>query len=306
MSHRNYSFTFPESSYIIFPKPIGRASRHLQVARDVVAMKSATTVIKVCRIIDELATRQWLGVSDLSRRTTLLPSDVHRILTSLKLSGYVHQDVETKKYQIGTQLLRIGLEACQRNVVYARVYPTLVELSQQLKATTHLAAFDHQELHVFLIADVNGPAEDKLRELLGSETPLHCSALGKVILSTRERGSAASALKQRGMTRYTRRTITDPAALEKQLEEIRFQGYAVDREECYEGVCCLACPVIDWTGEVVGSISTSMPTSRFLAQDEHLIATSLKAACHLAMNNRRVSLPSGITAWSGRTTRTQG
>jgi IclR family transcriptional regulator, KDG regulon repressor len=259
-------------------------------------MKSATTVVKVCRIIDELATRQWLGVSDLSRRTTLLPSDVHRILTSLKLSGYVYQDVETKKYQIGTQLLRIGLEACQRNVVYARVYPTLVELSQQLHATTHLAAFDRRELNVFLIADVNGAEEDRFMELLGSATPLHCSALGKVVLSSRERGFATSALKQRGMTRYTRRTITDAAVLERHLEEIRFQGYAVDREEYFEGVCCLACPVIDWTGEVVGSISTSMPTSRFLARDEHVIATSLKAACRLAMNTRRPTLPSGISA----------
>jgi DNA-binding IclR family transcriptional regulator len=121
-------------------------------------MKPATTVTKVCRIIDELATRQGLGVSDLSRRTALLPSDVHRILKALRMNGYVGQDTETKKYQLGVQLLRLGLEACQRNELYERAHPIVVELSHQLGTATHLAAFDRRELDVFLIANVNGPA----------------------------------------------------------------------------------------------------------------------------------------------------
>src|SRR5580700_2310400 len=101
-------------------------------------MKSATTVTKICRIIDELGTRKWLGISDLSRRTALLPSDVHRLLTSLRRSGYVDQDAETKKYQLGVQLLRIGLEACQQNELYERAYPKLVELSQRDRKSTRL------------------------------------------------------------------------------------------------------------------------------------------------------------------------
>jgi DNA-binding IclR family transcriptional regulator len=247
-------------------------------------MKSATTVTKICRIIDELGTRKWLGVSDLSRRTSLLPSDVHRILTSLRTTGYVDQDAETKKYQLGVQVLRIGLEACQRNELYERAYPKLVELSQRLRATMHLAAFDRREVDAFLIADVNGPGEDRSRGRLGSPEPLHCSALGKVVISSLDRYTAARALKKKGLTRYTRRTITDLPALERHLAKVHIQGYAVDLEECFDGVCCLGCPIIDWTGETIGSISTSMPASKFLALDESAVADSLKAAARATMN----------------------
>jgi DNA-binding IclR family transcriptional regulator len=68
------------------------------------------------------------------------------------------------------------------------------------------------------------------------------------------------------------------------------RGYAVDLEECFDGVCCLGCPVIDWTGETIGSISTSMPTSQFLSLDESKVAASLKAAACATMAGRRMAV----------------
>jgi IclR family acetate operon transcriptional repressor len=55
-------------------------------------------------------------------------------------------------------------------------------------------------------------------------------------------------------------------------------GYAVDREECINGVCCLASPLRDQAGNVVGAISTSMPSSQFIAWDESRLGAHLKAA----------------------------
>ncbi|MEP6714551.1 MAG: helix-turn-helix domain-containing protein, partial [Terriglobia bacterium] len=94
-------------------------------------MKTASTVTKVCRIIEGLAAGEQLGISDLARRTALLPSDVHRLLSSLRTNGYVSQDSESKKYRLGVQLLRVGLETCQRSQLYALAHPIVVELSQE-------------------------------------------------------------------------------------------------------------------------------------------------------------------------------
>ncbi|MGA2118148.1 MAG: IclR family transcriptional regulator C-terminal domain-containing protein, partial [Bryobacteraceae bacterium] len=73
-------------------------------------------------------------------------------------------------------------------------------------------------------------------------------------------------------------TITDVATLERQFQQVRQQGYAVDREECTEGLCCLGCPVRDYTGAVVGAISVSMPTAQFLIWEESHLAACVKAA----------------------------
>jgi IclR family transcriptional regulator, KDG regulon repressor len=257
-------------------------------------MKAATTVTKVCQIIGEFADRKSLGVTDLARRTDLLPSDVHRILTSLKATGYIVQDPETKKYQLGFALVRLGLAACQRNELYERAHPVLVRLSQQIKATTHFGVFDGRELQVYLIDDVSVSTEDRFRAHLGGPARLHCTALGKTILAHLETRKASCALERSGMVRSTGRTITDLSVLAKQLQTIRDLGYAVDLDECLEGMSCLGCPVRNCEGEVVAAISTSMPTQQFLTWDEFQLAEHLKVAALRINRSLSVPAPSGV------------
>jgi IclR family KDG regulon transcriptional repressor len=241
-------------------------------------MKAASTVTKVCRIIGEFAERKSLGVTDLAKRTELLPSDVHRILASLKASGYIVQDSQTKKYQLGLPLMRVGLAACQRNELHEKAHRVLVRLSEQIKATTHFGIFDDRELQVYLIDDVTVSAEDRFRNQLGGPARLHCTALGKAILANLDPRKAAYAIEKSGMARSTGHTITDRSVLEKQLQMVRNQGFAVDYDECLEGASCLGCPVRDSEGELVGAISTSMPTQQFLTWDEYHLAEHLKTA----------------------------
>jgi DNA-binding IclR family transcriptional regulator len=71
--------------------------------------QTATTVTKVCRILTEFKGRPSLGVTQIADRTGLLPSDVHRLLSSLQVYGYVEQNPNTKRYSIGSELLSLGL-----------------------------------------------------------------------------------------------------------------------------------------------------------------------------------------------------
>lgn len=244
------------------------------------AVKPATTVTKVCRIIGEFRDRKFLGVTDLAQRTTLLPSDVHRILTSLRASGYVDQDPETKKYSLGFALQRLGLTAFQRNELREKAQPVLVRLSRQAGASVHLGVLDGRESEVIMIDQVDGSTENMFRERLGGSVQLHCTALGKAILANLDRQKAGFALERIVLTRNTGRTITDIAILEKQLEQVRRQGYAVDRDEYTHGACCIGSPVRDSTGAVIAAISTSMPTSLFLTWDEARLSSRLKAAAY--------------------------
>ena len=92
--------------------------------------------------------------------------------------------------------------------------------------------------------------------------PLHCSAVGKAILSAASDKKLSKILHQRGMPRLTVKTITTPAALRADLEQVRATGYAVDDEEHAIGLRCIAAPVFDETGDVVAAVSTSGPMAR--------------------------------------------
>jgi DNA-binding IclR family transcriptional regulator len=228
--------------------------------------------------MEQFQERQSLGIADLARRTGLLPSDVHRILTSLRANHYIWQDPENKRYQLGVALMRLGLTAFERNLLREKAQPILTQLSKRLGATTHLGLLDGQRLELILMDQISGPTAGILQVHLGETEQLHCTALGKAILANLDRRRLASALQKSGMPRSTCYTITNAAALERQLEQVRRCGYSLDHEEFTRGVCCTGASIRDFTGAVVGAISTSMPTSRFLEWGEAQLGAILRTA----------------------------
>jgi IclR family transcriptional regulator, KDG regulon repressor len=228
--------------------------------------------------MEQFRERQSFGITELARKTELLPSDVHRILTSLRAFGYIEQDPETRKYRLGFSLLHLGLTVFRRSQIHEKGHPVLVRLSQKIAAATRLALLDGRELKVFLVDRVEGPNDPMFGDHLGGSKLLHCTALGKTIIAGLSRDVTRAALEKSGLTRLTRHTITDMSILEQQMEQIRRVGYAVDREESINGVCCLASPLRDRAGHVVGAISTSMLPSQFVAWDEFRLGAHLKAA----------------------------
>jgi IclR family KDG regulon transcriptional repressor len=241
-------------------------------------MKPATTVAKVCLIMEQFEERQSLGITDLARRTGLLPSDVHRILVTLRASRYIWQDPETKKYRLGVAMMRLGLMAFERNLLREKAEPILTQLSERLGAATHLGLLDVRRLELILLDQISCPTAGSLQSHLGETEQLHCTALGKAILANLDRPLLASVLQKSGMPRSTCNTITNPIVLETQLEHARRCGYSVDHEELITGLCCIGSSIHDFTGSVVGAISTSMPTSRFLEWGETQLGAILRTA----------------------------
>jgi IclR family transcriptional regulator, KDG regulon repressor len=241
-------------------------------------MKPATTVTKVCRVLGEFKHRPSLGITDLARRLELFPSDIHRILTSLQIYGYVEQNPETKRYQLGTGLLRLGITTFQRNVVQEKGRVILSRLAKQLNAATHLAMFDVAECEVFLLDQVDFSPEPIFKAQPGATTLAHSTALGKTILAEMDPQTFKRVLDRTGLRKSTKWTITDLPTLEIELQLIRQRGFAVDREESAEGACCIGCPVRNCTGIVIGAIGASMRANHFQALNLNRLASHVDAA----------------------------
>jgi DNA-binding IclR family transcriptional regulator len=240
-------------------------------------MKPATTISKVCRVLGEFRQRPSLGVTDLARRTGLLPSDVHRILASLKFCGFVEQNPQTKTYRLGVGLMKLGLAAFQRNELREAARPLLLRLSGEVEATAHLAIFDPQEFDIFLVDQFDTSAEIPFKANFGATAAAHCTALGKAIMANIDHDVALRYLEQKGTPRTAPNTITQLVLLEAELRQTQSQGYSLDREESAGGACCVGAAIRDWTGETVGAISVSMPAQRYYRVQTASLASAVRS-----------------------------
>lgn len=241
-------------------------------------MKPATTVSKVCRVLAEFRTRPSMGVTELARRANLLPSDAHRILTSLASYGFIEQNPENRTYRLGMGLMKLGLAVFQRNELREAARTLLQRLSQEIDATAHLAIFDGRELETFLTDQMDAAGEVPFKPRYGAMAPPHCSALGKVIAASLDRNVALEWVRKNGMARMTPHTITSLPDLEREWDRISARGYGLDLEETADGACCIGAPVRDWSGAAVAAISVSMPAARFAAFPETQLACLVKRA----------------------------
>jgi len=241
-------------------------------------MKPATTITKVCRILDAFRDRPSLGLTELAQETGLLPSDVHRILHSLEPYGYIEQNPTSKKYHLGLQVLKLGYTVLQRLQLRELGRPLLRHLSEEIEATVNMAVLDNREAEIIFVEQVDSPSEWQLKPRIGSSAAPHCTALGKVLTAFADRATIRRLLKKNGLPKCTENTITNAAKLEQELSLVREQGYAVDREEAVEGACCMAVPVRDHTGAVVAALSASIMATHFYRWNEARLASLLKTA----------------------------
>ena len=200
-----------------------------------------------------------LGVTALSGRLKLAKSTVYRLLSTLVARGYAYQNPATGKYRLGLKAFEVGSLAVSQLTVREVALPILEKLRDATKEAVHLGVRDGEA--VIYIDKIETPHAMRMYSRTGRRAPLHCTALGKVLLAFAPAAEAARLLR-RGLRRYTPNTITDPDVLGKELGKIREDGYALDEEEFEEGLKCVAAPLWDYTGVVVASAGIAGPHIR--------------------------------------------
>jgi len=199
------------------------------------------------------------GITELSRRLGLGKSTVHRLCATLEHHGYLVRDPGTGRYRLSMRGFQIGSHALDALDLPARAMPALEALGAATEETVHLAVLDGAD--AIFIGKVEGPRPLRLYSQVGRRCPAHCTAVGKVLLAGAAPGRRAPAAA-RPLKRYTAKTITSAADLERELEGVRRRGYATDDEEFEDGIRCIAAPIRDHRGRVVAAVSVSVPAGR--------------------------------------------
>jgi DNA-binding IclR family transcriptional regulator len=205
--------------------------------------------------------REWTA-DDMTTALGFHKSSVQRILATLEKKGFVARTRQHKtEYRLGPEIFFLGNLAEMGLDLRAAARPTMEELVERVAETCYLCVADQDQCLYIERVECSQPI--RIINHVGQRNPLHCTGVGKALLSGMADSEIDRLIAARGLKAHTRNSITDPAALKRELAAIRECGIAHDNEELNPGVKCVAAPVRDSSGAVVASISLSGPTQRF-------------------------------------------
>ncbi len=193
-------------------------------------------------------------MTQISGLLDLPPSSVHHMVATLLPHDYIAQDPDTKKYSLGFRFLEISRRILDNLDIRKIAHPHLEVLRRESQEAVHLAMLRGDK--VVYIDKLDTPGGLSLATYVGFATDPHAAAGGKVLLAGLNDDAVKGIYKKKTLKGYAKNTITRLPALMAELAKIRNQGYAVDNEEYYKGVRCVAAPVRSG-GQVVASISVT-------------------------------------------------
>lgn len=206
-----------------------------------------------------------LGTTEIARALGLHKSTVASLMYTLEANGFLSQNPNTRKYQLGLKLVERAFAMLDEVEIRQMAYPHLQELRNRWNESVNLAILDGSD--VVYIERLLGTKALGMRSEIGRRAPAHSTSLGKAILSSLPPAEVQTFISQYGLPPITPKTITDSNQFLAELEKTREQGYAVDDEENEIGGRCVGVPVFDHTGKVVAAVSISAPSARLPMSD---------------------------------------
>jgi len=202
--------------------------------------------------------RRPLSIKEISEALGLNKSSLHHHVKTLTEFGYLHQDPESRKYDIGLNLVRVGQAYLQRLDVRERGHLFLEQLSKQLNETVHMLVLDqHQAVYVDKVDVQRAPGSLQCSSYIGMRTNVHSTASGKVLLSNLEKATLRGILSDLQLTPVTQYTLTDIMAFKEELALTKERGYGLDLQENGLGMHCIAVPIRNLHSQCIATISAS-------------------------------------------------
>lgn len=239
---------------------------------------SIQSVERALNILRLFKGSEELGITQISTALDLPKGTVHGLVKTLEKCGYLEQNLQTQKYSHGIEVFKMGYLYSSRSALRRLATEKARELSKEINELTYVAVLIGFTCVIFIRCDP--PVPILLGYQNGSTIPVHCTALGKVLLSGLSEARLEELIRQTELKRFTEHTITDVRILKEKLEEIREKGYGINRQEAIPGLSCIAAPVRNYAGEVISSISTTCTAESLKdeARLSYLVSKVVKAA----------------------------
>lgn len=229
------------------------------MARNIQSLERAAAMLRLLA-----GGERRLGLSDIASTLGLAKGTAHGILRTLQQEGFVEQDENSGRYQLGAELLRLGNSYLDVHELRARALVWTDDLARSSGESVYLGVLHQQG--VLIVHHVFRPDDSRQVLEVGAMQPLHSTALGKVLSAYDPVAHSEAAEGDREP--FTKRTVTETDAFEGILALTRARGWGSDVEETWEGVASVAAPVHDRRRLPVGAVGITGAVERVCEDGE--------------------------------------
>jgi len=219
------------------------------------------TATRVLDILEILGASSGNTLTDLGRLLAAPKSSLLPLLRTLQSRHYVSRDA-AGSYHLGTKLLELSSSLNAKMDLRTIAHPELVDLTKRTGESSILVRLTSDRRAVVYIDKVECAHPIRAAASIGDTRPLHSTASGRLLLAYLPEELREPIIRSLELTRYTDKTITNRAALRKELEKIRCQGYCINIDQSIRGHCAIAAPIVESHGEVVAACVLSAPRDR--------------------------------------------
>jgi DNA-binding IclR family transcriptional regulator len=200
------------------------------------------------------------GVSQVAERTGLPKSTVSRLLATLVEVGAVEQSDAMGLYSLGEVLIDLSSAAAPGRNLGSIVRPYLVDLVGEIGEAAGLGVLDGHR--VYYLDQVDADHEVQVRDWTGESVDAHVVSSGLVLMAHLA-DPARREFLELDHARWTEYSVTDPAQLDRRLDDVRRAGFAWVYEEMSEGLNSVAAPIFNHAGTAIAAVHAHGPSYRF-------------------------------------------
>ena len=223
--------------------------------------ESVAAVLKTFGLLQALAERSESGISDLSVRLAMPKATVYRFLQTMLTLGYVQQENESDRYRLTMKVFELGSKALSQTDLVEVAKDHIRMLADVSGETVHLGSLIESE--IIYLHKVDSRHMLGMYSRIGRRAPLHCTAIGKVLMAWETPERRDHILQGVEFKRFRESTLVDRQAYEQELQKVKAQGFGEDREEFEDHVRCVGVPIFDRLNRPVAGMSISFPTFRY-------------------------------------------
>ncbi|MCH2078179.1 MAG: IclR family transcriptional regulator [Rhodobacteraceae bacterium] len=217
--------------------------------------------LRLLAIIEEVG-RAGIPVSPtaISEAVGLPVPTVHRLLATAEEEGFLQRDVDGRSFGPGQRLRRLSGNILSSQRIRTERLLVLRELADEVGETCNLATPGRYGMVYIDRVETHWPLRIQLP--VGTQVPFHCTASGKMYLSSLRSDKLSRVLKWLALEPKTDHTITDEADLRKELRETHKRQFSSDNQEFMEGMSAIAVPISDSEGRLLSTLSIHAPSQR--------------------------------------------